>query len=160
MYSTKTYLKDVLNHELKIHYDEKDNYYIVVKKIVDIKEAFTLIENKRKVTILNDNYYILEYIPKNDNFICRMFIDDQKSLIEKMFRFTRKNDVKDRIPIYDDLKLSYVIIDDYSTLYNMDKFNELRENNIIDDYTYDSTITKIEKIKNIELPFNYKDYLD
>lgn len=83
-YSSETYLKGVLEHNLNIFVDSDNPYYIVVKKINKIDKPFILNEYGKDVTILNNNYYILEYILKAENYICRIFNNDVKEVLNKM----------------------------------------------------------------------------
>lgn len=159
-YSSETYLKGVLEYNLNIFVDSDNPYYIVVKKINKIDKPFILNEYGKDVTILNNNYYILEYIPKEENYICRIFINDCKEVIERIFLFTGRNDIDNGIPIYDDLKLSHICIENKWKKYNLELLNKMYENKEIDEGIYNLILNKIDDVKNIDLPFDYKKYLN
>lgn len=159
-YSSETYLKGVLEYNLNIFVDSDKPYYIVVKKIKKIDKPFILNEYGKDITILNKNYYILEYIPKDENYICRIFINDCKKLIERIFLFTGRNDVDNGIPTYDDLKLSHICIENKWKKYNLELFNKMYKKKEIDEGIYNLILNKIDDVKNINLPFDYKKYLN
>ena len=158
-YSSESYLKDVRKHDIKFFLNNELDYYIVVKKIIEIDSSFILNEYGKDITILDNNYSILEYIPKNENYICRIFIDDKENIIEKIFLFTRKNFLYDGIPGYDDLKICQICVNEKWKIYNKDLFNEMYCSKQIGDKIYELILNKINSVKEIELPFNYKDYL-
>ena len=158
-YSSETYLKGVEKYQLNIFVDKEVPHYIVVKKIIKIEKPFILNEYGKDIIILNNDYYILEYIPKNENYICRIFVDNNKKIIEKIFLFTGKNDIDNGIPVYNDLKLAHICIENHWKRYNIDIFNKIYENKEIDDKTYNLILNKIDSIKSVVLPFDYKNYL-
>lgn len=158
-YSSETYLKDVLEHSLKIFVDNKLSYYIVIKKIIKIKAPFLLKEYGQYITILNNNYFILEYIPKDKNYICRVFIDNEWNVIEKIFLFTKENNIFNGIPTYDDLKICQIFIDNKWKLYNKDVFDKLYSQKEINKTIYKKIMNQINNVKEAKLPFDYKDYL-
>ena len=94
---SKTYLKYVINYELKICY-KKDKYCIVIKKILNIKEPFILNEMGHDIKLLDNNYYILEYIPYGRNYLCRVFIDETSKVKEYFFQFIKEYGIEDCIP--------------------------------------------------------------
>lgn len=57
---SKTYLRDVNEYELMIYFDKED-YYISVKKIIDIKKPFIL---SNGLCVMDKGYYVVETIPK------------------------------------------------------------------------------------------------
>jgi len=100
---SNTYLRDVTKYQIKMYLDE-DDYYIAVKKIIDVTEKFIIKEN---VTVIDNGYYIFEVIPKNENYAMRLFLDDKKNPLEYYFDITKNNGLyeKTNIPCYDDLYL-------------------------------------------------------
>ena len=99
-YISSTYLKDITNYTFKLFCDKTKNYYITVKQINKIKEPFILNEEGREVTIIDNGYYILEYVPLNENYICRVHIDSYKNIIERFFIASKENKVENHIPTY------------------------------------------------------------
>lgn len=104
---SKTYLKDVREYELKIYFDKED-YYFSVKKIIDIKKPFSL---ESGVCLIDNDYYIVEVIPKKENYIMRVYFNEKKERVEYYFDITLRNglDKESNIPYYDDLYLDITI---------------------------------------------------
>lgn len=145
-YSSKTYLKDVKSYELKI-FINKEDYYCTVKKIIDINEPFILNEMGQDIKLIDDNYYILEYIPSDKNYFCRLFIDDKKNIKETFYQFTNEQNIKDSIPYYEKIDVALVKTDYGEKIYSKDNKNIPKEiRNIIDN-------------KKFKIEFNYKKYL-
>ena len=131
------------------------------KKIIKIKEPFVLTEENVKVTIIDNGYYILEYMPFNENYICRIHIDDKKNVIEKFYIATKNNQIKNGIPIFDDLKLSYVCLHGIKKFYNEQVSKEILNANSYKVATKEMKKIKkeIEEGKNFIYNLNYKKYL-
>lgn len=142
---SKAYLKDVINHELKICY-KKDKYCIVIKKILNIKEPFILNEMGHDIKLLDNNYYILEYIPYGRNYFCRVFIDETSKVKEYFFQFIKEYGFENCIPYYVKSNVAYVKTEYGEKIYSV--------NNTISD-------EELELIKKKKLEFNldYKKYL-
>ena len=104
---SKTYLKDVDKYNINIYFD-KDDYYLSVKKIINIKKPFILPEG---LCVINNGYYIVEVIPKNENYAMRVFFDNNKNRILYYFDISLGNGVDEniKVPYYDDLYLDVVI---------------------------------------------------
>ena len=98
---SKTYLRGVNKYKLEIYYDKED-YYLSVKKILDIEKPFIL---ENGLCLIDNNYYIVEVLPKYENYAMRVFFDENKQRIEYYFDISLKNglDEKTKIPYYDDL---------------------------------------------------------
>ena len=145
-YSSNTYLRDVEKHTYKEIINDNWDYSITIKKIVKMKEPFQLIEFNEPVTILDNNYYILEMIPKNDSYIIRLFINDKKEVVEQIILLTNNNSFVDGIPVYEDLKVCIVKRKENSKIYHEELITEENKK-------------KVEELKSKELPFDYKLYL-
>lgn len=119
-YLTSTYLRDIKKYKLSLFF-EKD-YCISVKKIIEIKQPFILREEDRDIIIIDNGYYILEYMPFNKEYICRIHIDNTKDIIERFYIATKNNRIINGIPAFEDLKLSFVIVNKYNIkkFYNID----------------------------------------
>ena len=129
-YLTSTYLKDIEEYKISIFMEEK--CCITVKKILKIKEPFVLKEENNNITIIDNGYYILEYMPFNENYICRVHIDKDNSIING-------------IPAFEDLKLSYVSVvnKNINKFYNMELAKE-----ILNIQNYSSALSQMIKIQN------------
>lgn len=155
-YISSTYLKDVSDYTFKLFYDKSKDYYITVKKVNKIKEPFILEEESREVKIIDNGYYILEYIPLNEKYICRIHIDEEKNVIERFFIASKENKIENKIPTYEDLKLSLVCLEDVVKIYNLDLINDLMDKKEMSFEDYQSALETIEKItKELELKSNF-----
>ena len=70
---THTYLRDVSKYRLKLFMDI-DDCYITVKKLIKVDIPFII---HGDVTVMDDNYYLLEVVPKNENYAMRLFLNDK-----------------------------------------------------------------------------------
>ena len=142
-YLTSTYLKDIEKYKISIFMEEK--YCITVKKILKIKNPFVLKEENNNITIIDNGYYILEYMPFNENYICRIHIDKEENIIERFYIATKNNTVINGIPAFEDLKLSYVSVvnKNINKFYNIELAEEIL--NIQD---YSSALSQMIKIQN------------
>jgi len=104
---SNTYLRDISKYQMKMYLDE-DEWYIVVKKIIKADKKFIIKDN---FCVIDDNFYILEVIPKNENYAMRLFLDDKGKILEYYFDVCKNNslDEKYKIPCYDDLYLDITI---------------------------------------------------
>jgi len=166
-YISSTYLKDITDYTFKLFFDKTKDYYITVKKINKIKAPFILEEDEREVTIIDNGYYILEYIPLNEKYICRVHIDKEKNVVERFFIASRQNKVENRIPTFEDLKLSLVCIDDIVKMYNLHLVNDLVNKKEMSFEDYQLALQVMENIsKELELKsnfifnLNYEEYLE
>ena len=98
---SKTYLRGVNKYELKIYFDIED-CYISVKKILDIDKPFIL---ENGLCIIDKNYYIVEVLPKKENYAMRVYFNEKKERLEYYFDISLGNgiDEESKIPYYDDL---------------------------------------------------------
>ena len=126
---SKTYLRGVNKYELKIYFNLED-CYISVKKIIDIKEPFIL---SNGLCIINNNYYIMEVIPKNENYAMRVFFNNKKEILEYYFDVSLENGVDKEagIPYYDDLFIDVTKTKDKVEVLDEDELEEALDNNEI-----------------------------
>ena len=126
---SKTYLRGVNKYELKIYFNLED-CYISVKKIIDIKEPFIL---SNGLCIIDNNYYIMEVIPKNENYAMRVFFNNKKEILEYYFDVSLENgvDKETGIPYYDDLFIDVTKTKDKVEVLDEDELKEALDNNEI-----------------------------
>ena len=117
---SQTYLKGVNKYELKL-IDDNDEYFLCIKRIIEIDIPFITSNN---LFLINNGYYIVEVLPKNENYAMRVFFNEKKEILHYYFDITLENgiDEETRIPYYIDLYLDV-------TFHN-DKINVLDENEL------------------------------
>lgn len=142
-YSTSTYLKNITKYKLYLY--KNNNNVLIIKKVINIAEPFYLIEFGKKIKLLDNDYYIVEVVPLNSFYICRIFLDNNFNIIEEYYTVTKDNQIIDGIPAYNDLVLSYVKILDKEKIYH----EEVLQNGS-NEYLKEA----IEKIKKINLSKN------
>ena len=143
---SNTYLRNVDKYQIRIFLDE-DEYYISVKKIIHTNEKFIIKDN---LCVIDDNYYVFEVVPKNDNYAMRIFLDDKKNPLEYYFDICKNNGLYENtnIPCYDDLYL------DITYLCTTGEINILDEDDLIEAYK----IGDISK-EDLDLVYHMKDRL-
>lgn len=141
---SNTYLRDVKKYQIKFYLDE-DEYYICVKKLIECTEKFIIRDN---VCVMDNGYYILEVMPKNEDYAMRLFLDKDKNPLEYYFDICKniRIDENTKIPMYDDLYLDV-------TSYHKD-INVLDEDELLDAYN-NGEFTK----KELEHIYKVKDKL-
>ena len=105
---SKTYLRDVNRYKLEIYYNKED-YYLSIKKILNIEKPFIL---ENGLCLIDNNYYIVEVLPKNENYAMRVYFNEKKERLEYYFDISLKNglDEETRIPYYDDLYTDITVV--------------------------------------------------
>lgn len=161
---SKTYLRDIEKYEIKIYFE--DDYYISVKKLIKCREKFII---KNNLCVMDDGYYILEILPKNEDYVMRLFLDKNKKPLEYYFDICRniRIDESYNIPIYDDLYLDVtylfgeINVLDEDELLNAFRNNELNEKELNEIYAIkDRIIYEIKNNKNKCMNFDYLKYID
>ena len=161
---TKTYLRDVSKYQIKLYMDE-DDCYIVVKKLIKVDEKFIIKDN---ICVMDDNYYVLEVVPKNENYAMRLFLDDNKKPLEYYFDICKNNglDKESLVPCYDDLYLDITVLDGDINILDKDELDEAFNNKDItnDDYELvmrikDKLLREIKDNSNKYMNRDYSKYL-
>lgn len=157
---SKTYLRDVNKYKLEIYYDNED-YYLSVKKILSIEKPFIL---ENGLCIINNNYYIVEVLPKHENYAMRVYFNEKRERLEYYFDISLKNglDEKSKIPYYDDLYIDVTVTrenikvldeDELQEAFSMGKINKLQYDlaNKTKDNLLQSIKNKNNKYMNLDL---------
>ena len=161
---TKTYLRDVSKYQIKLYLDE-DDCYISVKKMIKVDEKFIINDN---LCVIDNDYYILEVIPKNENYSMRLFLDNNKKPLEYYFDICKNNglDPVSLVPFYDDLYLDITLLNGKINILDEDELeNALSENDITnEDYklimtTKEKLLSEIESKSNKFINRDYSKYL-
>lgn len=161
---SKTYLRDVNRYKLEIYYDN-DDYYLSVKKIISIKEPFIL---SNGLCIINNGYYIVEVLPKKENYTMRVYFNEKKERLEYYFDISLKNDLDEesRIPYYDDLYTDITVTGEKIEVIDEEELKEALEKQKIsnDEYdlankTRDRLLQSIKNKDNKYMNLNLENYL-
>ena len=78
-YSSSTYLRDV--NEYKLYLYKNDTEIIIIKKILKIMTPFSLVEFGEEIKLIDNDYYIVEVVTLNNDYICRLFLDSSLNVI-------------------------------------------------------------------------------
>lgn len=153
---SKTYLRDVSEYIMEFSFTHND-YFLVKKKI--IKADPFILSNGLKV--IDNNYYIIEILPKNENYVIRAYLDSDKNLIEYYIDITNGCGVDEisKIPYYDDLYLDITITNNNVEILDEDELENAYQNKLIDEDTYNMAVnTKNNLLK--EIKHNSNKYLN
>lgn len=135
------------------------------KKI--IKAIPSVLSNGLKV--VDNGYYILEILPKNENYAIRVYFDNNKNIIEYYIDITNGCGVDDesKVPYYDDLYLDITITNGYIEVLDQDELENAFSNKLIDINTYnkairakDNLLEEIKNNRNKYLNMNMKELLN
>lgn len=161
---SKTYLKNVNRYKLEIYYDKED-YYLSIKKILNIEKPFIL---ENGLCLIDNNYYIVEVLPKNENYAMRVYFNEKKERLEYYFDISLKNglDEETRIPYYDDLYTDITVVqknievldeEELEEALNMGKISKAEYN--IANETRDKLIQSIKNKNNKYMNLDLERYL-
>lgn len=153
---SKTYLRDVSEYIIEFSFTN-DDYFLVKKKI--IKTEPFILSNGLKV--IDNNYYILEILPKNQNYAIRAFLDSDKNLIEYYIDITNGCgiDLNSKIPYYDDLYLDITITNSNIEVLDEEELEKAYKNGLLDYATYNMAIETKDKLLD-EISNNNNKYLN
>lgn len=144
---TKTYLRDVKSYNIKLYLDN-DDYYLSVKHIIDT-EPFIL---SNGLCIIDNGYYILELLPKNENYSMRVFFNEKKEILEYYFDISLVNglDSETKVPYYDDLYTDITITNGIIEVIDEDELLEAFNQNKISKADFElANITRDKLLKEI-----------
>lgn len=153
-YIYKTYLRDVNKYEYNIFEDKEKNCYISIKKILEIKEPYY---TKQGVCLIDNNYYIIEVVPLEENYCIRIFINNKKQIILYYFDITKENGFDKEInsPYYNDLYLDVVLEDGSMRVLDEDELEMALKEKHINKEEYKLAINKKnELIKSLKTNTN------
>lgn len=161
---SKTYLRDVNRYKLEIYYDKED-YYLSIKKILNIEKPFIL---ENGLCLIDNNYYIVEVLPKNENYAMRVYFNEKKERLEYYFDISLQNglDEETRIPYYDDLYTDITVVqknievldeEELEKALNMGKISKAEYN--IANETRDKLIQSIKNKNNKYMNLDLERYL-
>ena len=101
----KIYMREVNDSIWHLEKCDEIDGYIALKYIKDIEKTLTAFCNGKKYVGLDNGYSILEYIPKDRNYNCRVFFNNKNEPLCYYFDINNGTGIEDNIPWYDDLYL-------------------------------------------------------
>jgi len=116
-------MRGVTDWNIIINKKDEQNFYSVIKKINKINNPFII----GKKTLIDKDYYIIEFTPMDDFYNVRVFLDKEKQVIGYYFDISKGNGVDDNIPYYDDLYLDIIYSPSGANLIKLEDEDELIE---------------------------------
>ena len=153
-------MRDVSKYQIKLYLDE-DDCYISVKKLIKVDKKFIISDN---LCVMDDGYYVLEVVPKYENYAMRLFLDNNKKPLEYYFDICKNSslDPISLVPFYDDLYLDITVLNEQINILDEDELEKAIATNDITEEDYKLTMKIKEKllneIKNNSNKFMNKDY--
>lgn len=162
-----TYLRDVDKYQIKIYLDNND-YYLSIKKLINVTKKFII---KNDICVMDNDYYIVEVIPKHENYAMRIFYDNLKNPLEYYFDICKNNGLLEdiKVPFYDDLFLdvTYLCCNGRIDVLDEDELLDGFKNGIVTteevDMIYSIKDILIDEIKNKTnkyMNIDFRKYLD
>lgn len=129
-YISSTYLRDVDEYDFHFFEDKKNNCYISIKKIISIKEPFC---TQSSGCLIDNNYYIIEIVPLNENYCIRIFVDKYKKVILYYFDITLENGFDSSLnsPYYEDLFIDVILKNNQINVLDEDELKNALEEEYI-----------------------------
>jgi len=99
-----TYLWKSTDYTIKFIVDGNLDYYACIKEIKNRREPFVI---SNGTCLIDSGYTIVEILPKNENYLMRIFLNENKEVLQCYFDISMENglDKDSLIPYYDDLYL-------------------------------------------------------
>lgn len=162
---SNTYLNEAEKYQIKFYLDETDKY-IVVKKLIKLSKKYII---KNNITLMDNGYYLIEIVPKNKNYVLRIFLNDQKEPVEYYIDITKENGIdKDtKIPYFIDLYLDIIIQNNGEVnIIDEDELKDALKNSDITEYDYqlaqcvkENLLKEIDENNNDLINLDYMKYL-
>lgn len=151
---TQKYLRDLIKYNLKVFVSDEKDYYVAVKELIDIEAPFIL---SNGLLLMDSGYFIVEVIPKHENYAMRVFFNEKKELVEHYFDISLGNgiDEETKLPYYDDAFLDVTITNGKIEICDEDELDNAFSQGEITEETY-SFVKKIAEklIKEINVNTN------
>lgn len=106
---SQTYLRGVDMYEQAIIKDKSLDCYLSIKCINNIDNPYIESHTGKDFCLLDKGYYIVEYLPIGKNYVVRVFLDNNKEVVEYYIDVTKENGIHEEIPFYLDLYLDITI---------------------------------------------------
>ena len=139
----QVYMREVTDKVWHLEYNEDMRCYIALKYIKEISKPLNALCNGKKYIGLDKGYSILEYVPLDRRYNCRIFFDTLNRPLCFYFDINKASGIENDIPWYDDLYLDVTMecpliteIGYYIRLDDEKEFKTARQEGKIDEETY------------------------
>lgn len=122
---SKTYMRGVTDWDFIVIKRKKENYYLCIKRINEIEEAFIVDKFEKNKVFIDNGYYIVEFTPLDQFYNGRVYLDKNADVIGYYFDMSLGNGVEDNIPYYDDLYLDLIYRPNNNVVIECEDENEL-----------------------------------
>ena len=161
---SKTYLRDVSNYEIKFLIGG-DKCNIAIKKLLNVTEPLIVSSGKK---LMDNGYYIVEVLPHDENYGMRVYLDENKNVLQFYFDISLGNGVDEetKIPYYDDLFTDVTVTDGVVDVLDEDELLDALNNKRISEEDFNLANKATEKLlneikngTNEYMKMNFKDLL-
>lgn len=167
------YMREVTESEVKTKFNEELNAFITYKHVINTTEKARSYVNGEKRTIVDKGYTILEYSPINEEFNCRVNIDNKGNILQYYFDIIEGIELVNNDLYYNDLFLDVVYHlkalggENYITLLDENELRDAFNNNELSkevvNHCYEVAESIMKSIKNntnIFINRGTRDYLE
>lgn len=142
---TQKYLRDLIKYNLKVFVSDEKDYYVAVKELINIEAPFIL---SNGLLLMDNGYFIVEVIPKYENYAMRVFFNEKKELVEHYFDISLGNgmDEETKLPYYNDAFLDVTITNGKIEMCDEDELDNAFSQGEITEKTYDFVKKIAEKL--------------
>lgn len=139
----QTYMREVKDSIWYLEKCDEIDGYIALKYIKDIQKPLNAFCNGKQYIGLDNGYSILEYVPNNRNYNCRVFFNGKNEPLCYYFDINNGVGIEDNLPWYDDLYLDVTMecnaiteIGNYIRLDDEIEFKKAKKEGVISDELY------------------------
>ena len=152
-----TYLKHVLDYNIKFVINDED-VFATVKEIKKVEKKFFA---NPELCLINDGSYILELIPKKENYCIRAFFDKNKTLLEYYIDVIHSSglDEESNLPYYNDLYTDLVVTKNNIEVWDEDELVEALKDGLISESEFELAQKTTKKLIK-EIRHNTNKYLN
>jgi predicted RNA-binding protein associated with RNAse of E/G family len=128
----KNYLLESIDYNLILIISDELDYYACIKKINKRIKPFVISNGD---CLINNNYTILEILPKNENYSMRVYFNEEKEILQYYFDISSENglDQETLVPYYYDLYLDVTYCNGKIELLDYNELEEALQSGIIND---------------------------
>lgn len=149
---TNTYLRGVDKYMLMQFEDDTLDCYSVIKKVNSIDKPYISTHTGKGICLLKEGYYMIEYLPKNENYGVRVFLDDNKNTVSYYIDIINGIGIDyEKGLYYDDLFLDITIDKvngDIVNVWDEDELQKALDENDITKAQYDMAYSVLKNVLN------------